>query len=375
MENRTETLKDGTKVTLGLLKTEDLEKLMKFYLALPFEDRKYLKVDVTKKEVVKKRLNAILEKNAVRVIALHNDEIIAEGELFLTEDDWHRDQGEVRVIIAREFQRKGLGTVIMWQLYYQALDHKIEHLVAKMMTPQTGFQNILKKFGFKEGQILPQYAKDQDNHKQDMLIMTCDMKDFSKVVTEPLKDGTKITLRLLTVNEDDLIRLMKFYQGLPFSDRKYLKVDVTKKEVVEKRLHSIMDRRAVRVIALHEDTIVAEGELFLVGEDWHRDKGEIRVIVAREFQRKGLGMILMRELYSQALNHKLEQLVAKMMTPQTGFQKILKKFGFKEGYILPKYALDQDKQKQDMLILTCDMKDFWRELEGVYKQSDWQRCR
>jgi predicted GNAT family N-acyltransferase len=210
---------------------------------------------------------------------------------------------------------------------------------------------------------------------QDMLIMTCDMKDFSKVVTESLKDGTKITLRLLTVNEDDLNKLLKFYQALPFSDRKYLKVDVTKKDVVEKRLHSIVERLAVRVIALHEENIVAEGELFLVGDDWHRDEGEIRVIVARDFQRKGLGMILMRELYSQALNHKLEHLVAKMMTPQTGFQNILQKFGFKEGHVLPKYALDQDKHKQDMLIMTCDMKDFWRELEGVYKQSDWQRCR
>jgi len=375
VEDRTETLKDGTKVTLRLLKTDDLEKLMKFYQALPFEDRKHLKVDVTKKDVVEKRLNAILEKNAVRVIALHESNIVAEGELFLTVDDWHRDQGELRVIIAREFQRKGLGTLIMWQLYYQVLEHKIEHLVAKMMIPQTGFQNILKKFGFKEGQILPQYAKDQDNRIQDMLIMTCDMKDFSKIVTEPLKDGTKITLRLLTVNEDDLNKLMKFYQDLPFSDRKYLKVDVTKKDVVQNRLHSIVDRRAVRVIALDNDDIVSEGELFLVGDDWHRDEGEIRVIVARDFQRKGLGMIMMRELYSQALNHKLEHLVAKMMTPQTGFQNILKKFGFKEGHVLPKYALDQDKQKQDMLIMTCEMKDFWRELEGAYKQSDWQRCR
>ena len=375
MENKTETLKDGTKVTLRLLKIDDLEKLMKFYQALPFEDRKYLKVDVTKKDVVKKRLNAILEKNAVRVIALHGDDIVAEGELFLTEDDWHRDQGELRVIVAREFQRKGLCTIVMWQLYYLVLDHKIEHLVAKIMTPQIGFRKILKKFGFKEGQVLTQYAKDQENRKQDMLIMTCDMKDFSRVVTEPLKDGTKITLRLLTLNEDDLNKLMYFYQALPFSDRKYLKVDVTKKDVVKKRLHSIVERLAVRVIALREENIVAEGELFLVGDDWHRDEGEIRVIVARDFQRKGLGMILMRELYSQALNHKLEHLIAKMMTPQAGFQNILKKFGFKEGHILPKYLLDQDKHKQDMLIMTCDMKDFWRELEGVYKQSDWQRCR
>ena len=375
MEKKVETLANGTNVTIRLLGMDDLDKLMQFYQALPFEDRKYLKVDVTNQDIVRKRLNAILDKMAIRVIALHGEHVAAEGELFLTDDDWHRDQGEIRVIVGRDFQRKGLGTIIMKELYAQALNRKVDSLVAKMMTPQTGFQYILKKFGFKEEQILHRYAMDQDKHRQDMLIMTCEMKDFWSELTERLKDGTQVGLRLLTVNEDDLERLMKFYQGLPFEDRKYLKVDVTKKDVVRKRLQSLSEKRAVRVIALYDDDIAAEGELFLRDDDWFRDEGEIRVIVGRNFQRKGLGTIMMRELYTQALKHKLDHLVGKMMTPQTGFQHILKKFGFKEEHILPKYATDQDQKKQDMLIMTCNMQDFWRELEGAYKGSDWQRCR
>ena len=42
-----ETLKDGTKIIIRELHTEDLDKLMKFYSALPPEDRKYLRIDVT----------------------------------------------------------------------------------------------------------------------------------------------------------------------------------------------------------------------------------------------------------------------------------------------------------------------------------------
>lgn len=375
MIQKTGTLKDGREITLRPLETNDLENLMKFYKALPFEDRKYLKVDVTKDEVVKKRLQAVIEEKAVRLIALHHDDIIAEGEIFFIDDDWHKNQGEIRIIVARDFQRKGLGSLMMRELYLQALDHKVELLVGKMMLPQANLQNILKRFGFKEGHILPHYALDQDHQRQDMLIMTCDIKDFYTETDAALKDGTQVMLRLLQVNENDLEKLMKFYQALPYEDRKYLKVDVTKKDIVEKRLNAVLEQRSVRVIALHNAEIIAEGELFLREDDWFRAEGEIRIIVARNFQRKGLGMLLMREIYYLALKHKIDHLVAKMMTPQVAFQEILKKFRFKEEHILPKYALDQENKKQDMMIMICDVKDFWRELDASYKQSDWQRCR
>ncbi|MCI0471789.1 MAG: GNAT family N-acetyltransferase, partial [Candidatus Aminicenantes bacterium] len=360
MIQKTGTLKDGREITLRPLETNDLENLMKFYKALPFEDRKYLKVDVTKDEVVKKRLQAVIEEKAVRLIALHHDDIIAEGEIFFIDDDWHKNQGEIRIIVARDFQRKGLGSLMMRELYLQALDHKVELLVGKMMLPQANLQNILKRFGFKEGHILPHYALDQDHQRQDMLIMTCDIKDFYTETDAALKDGTQVMLRLLQVNENDLEKLMKFYQALPYEDRKYLKVDVTKKDIVEKRLNAVLEQRSVRVIALHNAEIIAEGELFLREDDWFRAEGEIRIIVARNFQRKGLGMLLMREIYYLALKHKIDHLVAKMMTPQVAFQEILKKFRFKEEHILPKYALDQENKKQDMMIMICDVKDFWR---------------
>ena len=44
---KTETLKDGTKVTIKNLTVEDIDRLMSFYLSLPEEDLKYLRVDVT----------------------------------------------------------------------------------------------------------------------------------------------------------------------------------------------------------------------------------------------------------------------------------------------------------------------------------------
>ncbi|MFH1006598.1 MAG: hypothetical protein V1800_03735, partial [Candidatus Latescibacterota bacterium] len=82
--DKIETFKDGTQVTLRRLHIDDLDKLMAFYEALPLEDRKYLRIDVTKRDIVSQRIKRIETGNVIRIIALHNDEIIGEGALELS---------------------------------------------------------------------------------------------------------------------------------------------------------------------------------------------------------------------------------------------------------------------------------------------------
>jgi RimJ/RimL family protein N-acetyltransferase len=110
-------------------------------------------------------------------------------------------------------------------------------------------------------------------------------------------------------------------------------------------------------------------------DDWRKNQGEIRVVVARDFQRKGLGLMMVRELYLLAVDHKVEKVVAKMLKPQMAARKICKKIGFREELLLPAYVKDQEKKNQDLIIMTCNIDDLWKEFETLYKDSDWQRCR
>lgn len=190
---------------------------------------------------------------------------------------------------------------------------------------------------------------------------------------ETLKDGTKVAIRNLSLN--DLDKIMKFYRSLPLEDRKYLRVDVTNKNIVEQRIKAVELGNLFRVIALHGDDIIADGALELTTEEWRKHQGEIRVIVSKQFQRKGLGMIMMRELYSLAVEKKVEKVVAKMMRPQIAARTICRKLGFREELLIPDYVRDQTGTTQDLVVMTCDIKDFWRELDHFYRDSDWQRCR
>lgn len=174
-----EKLKDGMEVTIRELRLDDLEKLMTFYSALPREDRKYLRVDVTDKKVVAQRIRRIDTGDVIRIIALHDGEIIADGMLELSEEQWSKHQGEIRVIVAHSFQHKGLGTVMIRELYFLAVQKNVEVIVARMMRPQVGAEHIFRKLGFRE-LLLPDHVRDLDGATQDLLIMSCNIKDLLK---------------------------------------------------------------------------------------------------------------------------------------------------------------------------------------------------
>lgn len=190
---------------------------------------------------------------------------------------------------------------------------------------------------------------------------------------ETLKDGKKVTVRELSIK--DLDRLMKFYSSLPIADRKYLRVDVKDRNIVEQRIKLIKTGKIFRLVALFDDEIIADGALELSAEEWRRHQGELRVIVARPFQHKGLGMIMVRELYFLAVEKKVELVVVKMMRPQIAAQRIFRKLGFREELLIPDYVEDRSGEKQDLIVMTCNLKDLWNELEHFYSDSDWQRCR
>jgi L-amino acid N-acyltransferase YncA len=191
--------------------------------------------------------------------------------------------------------------------------------------------------------------------------------------TETLKNGTKVAIRPLTFK--DLDRLMAFYSSLPPEDRRYLRVDVTDRKVVAERIHLTEEGQVFRIIALYKDKIIADGALELSGEEWRRHQGEVRLIVARPYRRKGLGMIMIRELYFLAAARNVATIVAKMMRPQKGAQTIFHRLGFREEALLPDYVRDLTGKTQDLLIMVCNLDDMWTELDHFCSDSDWERCR
>jgi L-amino acid N-acyltransferase YncA len=188
-----------------------------------------------------------------------------------------------------------------------------------------------------------------------------------------LKDGTEVLIRPLT--KDDIDKSLEFFCALPEEDRRYLRGDVTKRDRVERRTRQIDAGTVKRLVAVAGDEIVADGALELAGEDWTSHIAELRLIIARPFQRKGLGMLMARELYDLAASEKVEQIIVRMARPQVAARNIFRRLGFREEMMLSDHIKDRKGESHDLIVMRCDLEAIWNELEDFFGGADWQRAR
>ncbi len=191
--------------------------------------------------------------------------------------------------------------------------------------------------------------------------------------TMTLKDGKAVTIRRM--RPDDVERSYAFFCALPPQDRVYLRTDVTRRDLVERRTIELDGQRTERVVVVHNDEIVADGTLEIQGHGWGDNVAEIRLIVARSWQRVGLGTVMARELFHLASRRRVDRVVARLMRPQVGAHRILRRLGFNEEFLIPEHVRDQDGTWQDLIIMRCSLEELWRDIEYELTTGDFQRHR
>jgi RimJ/RimL family protein N-acetyltransferase len=180
--------------------------------------------------------------------------------------------------------------------------------------------------------------------------------------TVRLKDGSEVVVRPLT--KDDFDASLAFFRALPKEDVDYLRGDPTQREMLEARFQEMESGQYDRLVAVAGDTIVAEGTLEMTGRDWTSHVGELRLIVAEDYRRKGLGMLMAHEVYSLAARYRLEKIMVTIMRPQVAARNIFRKLGFREELVLREHVRDRKGRAQDLILMRCDLEALWKELEG-----------
>jgi L-amino acid N-acyltransferase YncA len=191
--------------------------------------------------------------------------------------------------------------------------------------------------------------------------------------TVKLKDQTEVLIREMA--PEDLDDSHAFFKSLPEDDRTYLRRDVTKREVVERRISEIESAAVMRLVAVADGQIAADGSVEIPDEEWKRHVGELRLIVGRPYQRQGLGTLMARELYLLAASAKMEEIIVKIMRPQEAALSIFRRLGFREEVSLHDYVRDQAGRKQDLVLMRCDLEALWQEMEDFLATGDWERTR
>lgn len=171
-------LRDGSTLELEVFRPEDAPTLQTFYRAIPEEDRLYLKEDVCQDAWAQRFAARVAEGAIICVVAKANGVVVGEGSLHRALHGWMRHVGELRITVAPDWRRKGLGRVLASSLVKIATDLGIEKIMAQVVEKQAAARRIFQKLGFHQEAVLPRHIQDLSGAKRDLYLMANDVSQI-----------------------------------------------------------------------------------------------------------------------------------------------------------------------------------------------------
>lgn len=186
---KTAALKDGRSITLRLLARNDFDRLHAFFLALPEEDRIFLRHDVCDPDVVRKWTEQIDFERVIPLVAVDRDEIVGDGTLHMVSHGWMQHVANIRMVTARTHRRLGLGGLIARELVAIAEAKNIEKLQAEFIEDDVGAVKMFEAVGFKRLAVLKDMVRDIHGKERNLLVMLSNVADLGRVMEDWIQDS------------------------------------------------------------------------------------------------------------------------------------------------------------------------------------------
>jgi ribosomal protein S18 acetylase RimI-like enzyme len=169
---KTVVIRDGTRVTLRPMVKEDGERLREFFADIPEEDRWYLREDVADARVIDSWVRDLNYERVFPILAQVDDRIVADATLHRHTFGGSRHVAKLRIVIAPEYRRKGLGTWLALDIVNLALECGVEKLVAELVEgkQEAAIEGLLR-LGFVKEARLYNYARDPQGEPHDLVMM------------------------------------------------------------------------------------------------------------------------------------------------------------------------------------------------------------
>lgn len=169
-------LKDGTKVLLRPMVHEDRDKLIDFFSRVSDQDRQFLRNNVRDPKVIAAWVNQIDYHKVFPLLAEVDNKIVGDVTLHMRHTGWKRHLGNVRVVVAHEYQGRGLGTLLINEIAELATEFGLEKLVSEIYFNSPGAIKAFKNAGFGVKAVFEDLVKDLFGNNADMIVMVCDVE-------------------------------------------------------------------------------------------------------------------------------------------------------------------------------------------------------
>jgi GNAT superfamily N-acetyltransferase len=165
------TLLDGTEVVLRLLAAGDTDKLHAFFMTLSDKARQFLYDDVTDVNIVEQWTKEANYDHVVPIVAIVNDEIVADGTLHKRNNGPSRHIGRIRVVVREDYLGKGLGTIITNELTNIAKARKLSCLYVTLAEKsEADAIEAVEKQGFLRASVLPDFLMDLNGNLENAVV-------------------------------------------------------------------------------------------------------------------------------------------------------------------------------------------------------------
>ena len=169
-------LKGGFKCTLRPLQPTDELSFHEFFLAVPTEERMFIKHRVTEPEVIRDWCQNIDLGRNFPMLAVKNGQIIGDATLHQQLGGWKRHIGRISILVHQKFRGRGLAKAMVVEMVDIARRVGLERLEAEFIGEQVAAIKMFALLGFGELMRVPGYVKDMQTVKHDYVLMGLDLK-------------------------------------------------------------------------------------------------------------------------------------------------------------------------------------------------------
>lgn len=171
-------LKDGSTVVVRPMVKDDEEALFRFFQVLPDDLILFIRHNVKDRSVIREWADRLNYDRVLPLVALAGDRIVGDATLHRVAHGWKRHIGRVRVVIAQEYHRLGLATLMLNELVTLGHELGLEKLWAEIPLDSTGAIRACRNAGFASKAVIEGMVKNAKGENIDVLIMVCDIPTF-----------------------------------------------------------------------------------------------------------------------------------------------------------------------------------------------------
>ena len=169
-------LRDGTECVVRPLGKRDETRLHKFFLAVPEEERLFIKQPVFDREMFKEWCrHADFERN-LPLLMLHGQKIIGEATLHQRFGGWKRHIGLITVLTHPQYRGRDVAKILVAEQVEIARILGLRRLEAELNGERKVAIRALEQIGFQHLMKLEDYVLDMKAITHDYVLMGMDLK-------------------------------------------------------------------------------------------------------------------------------------------------------------------------------------------------------